>query len=201
MHYKIRFENTGSAEAVNIVVKDVINTAMFDISTLQPIDASHDFVTRIKDKNMVEFIFENIMLPFDDANNDGYITFKIKTLETLAIGDTFENNAEIYFDFNFPIITETAITSIETLSIQEVATQTTKVELYPNPVVDVLKIKADGNIKTIKIYHTNGKLLEQNSMIGNNTNAVINAKSWAKGVYFVQLETENGVAEEKVLKR
>ena len=29
--------------------------------------------------NKVEFIFEGIHLPFDDANNDGYVAFKIKT--------------------------------------------------------------------------------------------------------------------------
>ena len=67
--------------------------------------------------------------------------------------------------------------------------------------VDVLKIKADGNIRTIKIYNTSGKLMEQKSMIGSNTSAEINAKSWAKGVYFVKLETENGVVAEKVLKK
>jgi hypothetical protein len=35
----------------------------------------------------VEFIFQGIQLPFDDANNDGYVVFKIKSKNTLAIGD------------------------------------------------------------------------------------------------------------------
>ena len=122
VHYMIRFENTGTATAVNIVVKDDIDITKFDISTLIPLHASHDYVARIKSHgtdHYIEFIFEDIDLPFDDANNDGYVAFKIKTLETLALGDSFENDAEIYFDFNFPIVTNNATTTIATLSVDD----------------------------------------------------------------------------------
>ncbi|MCZ8091568.1 T9SS C-terminal target domain-containing protein, partial [Flavobacterium sp.] len=96
VHYVIRFENTGTFAAENIVVKDMIDTTKFDVSTLIPQHSSHDFFTRING-NKVEFIFENINLPFDDANNDGYVAFKIKTKPTLVLGNTFTNSASIYF--------------------------------------------------------------------------------------------------------
>lgn len=70
--YLIRFENTGTYAAENVVVKDIIDTKRFDVSTLQNHRCSHEVYTRIEG-NKVEFIFENIQLPFDDANNDGYI--------------------------------------------------------------------------------------------------------------------------------
>lgn len=101
VHYLIRFENTGTFAAENIVVKDMIDSAKFDIATLIPLNGSHSFITRIN-TNQVEFIFENINLPFDDANNDGYVAFKIKTKPTLVLGDTFSNSANIYFDYKFP---------------------------------------------------------------------------------------------------
>jgi hypothetical protein len=101
VHYMIRFENTGTFAAQNIVVKDMIDLSKFDISTLVPTSSSHSFVTKISELNKVEFIFENINLPFDDASNDGYIAFKIKTLPTLKVGDTFTNDASIYFDYIF----------------------------------------------------------------------------------------------------
>ena len=85
VHYLIRFENTGTDNAENVVVKDIIDNFKFDISTLITINASHNFKTRISNTNQVEFIFENIQLPFDDANNDGYIAFKIKTKPTLVL--------------------------------------------------------------------------------------------------------------------
>ena len=128
--YMVRFENTGTANAVNIVVKDVINTAMFDVNSMVVTNASHAVATRIKDTNTVEFIFENINLPFDDASNDGFITFKIKTLSTLVIDDTFENKAEIYFDFNFPIETNNSITVIkDVLSTTELKVEKLKLGL------------------------------------------------------------------------
>jgi hypothetical protein len=97
VHYLIRFENTGTYPAQNIVVKDLIDLSKFDISTLTPMKASHDFVIKISEDNTVEFIFENINLPFDDATNDGYIAFKIKTVPTLVTGDSFTNEANIYW--------------------------------------------------------------------------------------------------------
>ncbi len=63
VHYLIRFENTGTANARNIVVKDEIDTSKFDISSLIPLHGSHSFVTRVTGPNILEFIFENIQLP------------------------------------------------------------------------------------------------------------------------------------------
>src|SRR5690606_26333087 len=83
VHYLIRFENTGTANAQNGVVKDVIDTNKIDINSLLALNASHSFVTRMTAPNTVEFIFENIQLPFDVETNDGYVAFKIKTQSTL----------------------------------------------------------------------------------------------------------------------
>ena len=41
LDYMIRFENTGTAEAVNITIEDEIETEVFDINTLRIVDASH----------------------------------------------------------------------------------------------------------------------------------------------------------------
>lgn len=170
VHYMIRFENNGTANAQNIVVLDRIDVSKLDISTLLPINSSHSFITRITDTNKVEFIFENINLPFDDANNDGYVAFKIKTNPTLVVGNTFSNNASIYFDYNFPIITNTAITTIQALvnSDFEFGNYFT---IAPNPVNDFLTIKkkADIDISSLSIYNALGQLiitvLEANSDI------------------------------------
>jgi len=61
VHYMIRFENTGTATAENIVVKDSIDTDKFDINSLVPLNGSHSFVTRISNSNQVEFIFKTLI--------------------------------------------------------------------------------------------------------------------------------------------
>ncbi|MEP0266289.1 T9SS type A sorting domain-containing protein [Dokdonia sp.] len=200
VHYLIRFENTGTANAINIVVKDIIDTSKFDISSLFLIDASHEVVTRITNDNTVEFIFENINLPFDDANNDGYIAFKIKTLDTLVEGDTFENDAEIYFDFNFPIITNTATTFIEqTLSVNEFYSES--LNMYPNPVDNILNIAGNDAIKAVSIYDISGRQLHTISFTGNKTEVSIDTEALVNGTYLIKIKTEQGEGVKKIIKK
>ncbi len=118
MHYNINFENIGTADAVNIVVKDIIDTTKFDINSLQLLYASHAVETKISG-NKVEFIFKNINLPPTIQNpigGHGNVLFKIKTLPTLVIGDQVSNTANIFFDYNAPIQTNEARTTIATLA-------------------------------------------------------------------------------------
>jgi len=196
VHYIVRFENTGSTSAVNIVVKDTIDISKYDISTLLPLNASHDFYTRIRNGNEVEFIFENIQLPFDDANNDGYILYKIKTLPTLSVGDSFSNQANIYFDYNAPIITNNETTIIqENLSIDEF--NLSDVMIYPNPTREFFKIKnlSSSNIKTIELFNISGEKLKEFSI---SENYGINDLS--SGVYFIKIKTERTETNRKLIK-
>ena len=112
VHYRIRFQNEGTASAVNVKIVDYIDTSKFDIATLKPLSASHDYTTTITEGNKVEFLFDNINLPFTAPASQGYVLFKIKTVDTLVLGDDFTNQAEIYFDFNFPIITNLETTNV-----------------------------------------------------------------------------------------
>ncbi|CAH0335934.1 hypothetical protein FVB9288_01599 [Flavobacterium sp. CECT 9288] len=200
VHYMIRFENTGTYQAQNVVVKDMIDLSKFDISSLIPTSSSHSFVTKISDKNRVEFIFENINLPFDDANNDGYIAFKIKTLPTLKVGDSFTNEANIYFDYNFPILTNKATSKFETTLETQDFDFSNYFSLYPNPANEELNIIAKQNIEiqSLTIYDILGQVVI----------AVPNAKSESKidvsklssGNYFVKVKSDKGISSMKFIK-
>mgnify|MGYP000439295091 CR=1 FL=1 len=176
----------GTANANNVLIKDVINTSMLDITSLMPLHSSHNFITRIKNANEIEFVFENINLPFDDANNDGYIAFKIKTLETLVIGDIFENKAEIYFDYNFPIITNTASTEIVApLSIGEQNFKTIK--LHPNQTNSKLNIRSSQIIEKLKVIDINGRVLK--SITISNSEYSLDVSNLSNGIYFIELQS------------
>ena len=200
LHYLIRFENTGSANAVNIVVKDNIDATMYDISSLIPLDASHGYTTRIKN-NVVEFIFENINLPFDDANNDGYVAFKIKSKSGLVIGDVLENKAEIYFDFNFPIITEKESTEVvNLLSVSDYEIDRS-IGVHPNPVNDVLNVSASSAVKQVAVCDVQGRQLQQILYTNHEVSRVLNLAYLAKGVYFIKVISAKGVLVSKINKR
>ena len=196
VHYVIRFENTGTYPAENIVVKDMIDTSKFDISTLVPLHGSHEFYTRIKD-NKVEFIFENINLDFDDATNDGYVAFKIKTKPTLTVGQSFSNNANIYFDYNFPITTNTYTTTIQALANPSFAFENEFV-LYPNPASSTLSIQAKNQmtIQSVEVYNLIGQLV----IAVPNATQIIDVTSLETGTYFIKVNTEKGNAVSKFVK-
>jgi hypothetical protein len=196
VHYVIRFENTGTYPAENVVVKDIIDTSKFDINTLIPIKGSHDFETRISNTNKVEFIFENINLPFDDATNDGYIAFKIKTKPNLVIGNAFSNSANIYFDYNFPIVTNNYSTTIQNpLGLQE-NDFINDIVAYPNPVKDFLNFKTEQNVLKVEVYDIAGRILSSNLVYENKTD-LSNLKT---GNYILKVYTEKGIMNTKIIK-
>ncbi|SHF25388.1 DUF7619 domain-containing protein [Chryseobacterium vrystaatense] len=197
VHYLIRFENKGTANARNIVVKDVIDTSKFDLSTVTPLSASHSFVTRISGSNRLEFIFQNIQLPFDDANNDGYISFKIKTKSTLTSGDVFSNTADIYFDYNAPIITNTYTTAVRgILATAETKTNKGNLSIYPNPVQDILYIKSGEDIVKAEIYDAAGRILNTTGVKNNS----VDVSGLTKGNYIIKVSTKNTISVLKFFK-
>jgi uncharacterized repeat protein (TIGR01451 family) len=197
VHYVIRFENTGTFAARNIVVKDMIDTTKFDITTLVPQTSSHNFITRITSTNKVEFIFENINLPFDDANNDGYVAFKIKTKTTLVVGNTFSNSANIYFDYNLPIVTNTATTTVTALGTQDFDFGSV-VTLSPVPAKDFLTINTqkDVIISSSSIYNTLGQLIQ----VITNPNETIDVSGLQSGSYFIRIISDKGITTGKFIK-
>ncbi len=199
VHYLIRFENTGNANAENVVVKDMIDTAKFDVNSLIPVGGSHSFVTKISNSNKVEFIFENINLPFDDANNDGYVAFKIKTKPTLVLGDTFSNTASIYFDYNFPIVTDPAVTTVALLVNSDFVFDN-YFSIYPNPTNSILNIETKKTIEvtSINIYNVLGQVV---LVIPNaQQTKSVDVSSLKTGNYFIKIVSDKGSSSMKFVK-
>lgn len=112
LNYVVRFQNTGSASAINIRIEDILESKL-DPSTFQLLDLSHPGYVQIKN-NEVNFIFDDINLPdstSDEPNSHGYVSFRIKPINAV-FGNILQNTASIFFDFNSPIITNTTSTFI-----------------------------------------------------------------------------------------
>lgn len=108
--YTIRFQNTGNAEAYDVVIKDALDQNL-DVSTFQYIASSHEEVlSTYLDAHQVTFEFRNIFLPDSTTNFDasqGYVMYKIQTKNNLDDYTIINNNAHIFFDFNPAIVTNT----------------------------------------------------------------------------------------------
>lgn len=109
LEYTIRFQNTGTDTAFNIVIRDTLS-ADLDWPTFLPGSASHPFEATLHDDGLLEFHFRHIMLPDSNVNepgSHGYVNFTILAKPGLDENTVIENEAGIYFDFNPPIVTNT----------------------------------------------------------------------------------------------
>lgn len=113
--YTIHFQNLGNDTAFNIIVKSVLNNFL-ESNTLQVVATSHLCKASVVD-NKLTFTFSNIKLPYKSINelkSMGFIKFRIKPKSTVIVGTTIPAKASIYFDYNDPVITNTATTEIKT---------------------------------------------------------------------------------------
>jgi len=199
LHYNINFENTGNADAINIVIRDTINPEQFDIKSLEMLNSSHPVKIDIKG-NVVAFIFENINLPPSITHHiggHGNVLFKIRTKDYLTAGDVVENTASIYFDYNAPIVTNEAKTTFQTLSTAGFKSDDT-ISVYPNPVKDLLKIQSKNTIKSIELFDVQGRILQTSPESKKETTLDLSKQS--KGIYFLKITTEKGSKIEKIIK-
>lgn len=201
LHYIINFENIGTADAINVVVKDVIDTAKFDEKSLQVLSSSHPVEAKISG-NVAEFVFQNINLTTTGngggGGGHGNILLKIKTRANLAIGDVVTNKADIFFDYNAPIVTNLASTVFQSLSVDE-HTVDTSVAVYPNPTSNSINIKSNNAIKSIQLFDVQGRLLF--TRIAGEVTETVDLSTKAAGVYFMRIMTTQGIKIEKILKK
>lgn len=137
--YTIRFQNTGTDTAFNIVIRDTLD-AKLDWSSMQMVAASHPYQLAIKGGKYCTWTFANIKL-VDSVRNEpashGYLAYSIQPKKTLNISDSIKNSASIYFDFNQPVKTNTATTVVKVLTVTpviDVNRGEAKIVLFPNPV-------------------------------------------------------------------
>lgn len=113
--YTVRFQNTGTDTAFNIVIRDTLSDKV-DWNTLEMVSSSHSYQFNINEGDKLTWSFNNIALPdstVDEPGSQGYIVYRIKPKTSLLPGDTISNTASIYFDFNLPIQTNTEKTVVE----------------------------------------------------------------------------------------
>ncbi len=114
LEYLIRFQNTGNDTAVTIIIKDTLDSNC-DWMSLTPVAHSHNMQVSLNQGGEIEFKFENIMLPdsgVDFLGSQGFVKFKINMIPNLVPGTQIHNTANIYFDSNPPVITNTVLNTI-----------------------------------------------------------------------------------------
>lgn len=195
LHYVIRFENTGNFYAENVVIAMEVNEELYDVSSLRVLDASHDVRAQVRD-NVAEFFFNQIML---DSGGHGNILLVMKSYTALEEGDSVMSKADIYFDYNYPIITNDAVTVFEEELSRDNHELAALISIYPNPATDSVTIASETKIKSVEWYDFSGRLIRISLV--NDFSTVQNISSESEGMYFIKIQTEKGVLYHKIIKK
>ncbi|CAM3422811.1 hypothetical protein FLLO111716_09420 [Flavobacterium longum] len=200
LHYILNFENLGSAEAANVVARIDIDESQFDISSLQVLNTSAESYIRVSNST-VEFIFQDINLApaagDPPVGGHGNVLFKIKSNGQLTTGDVVGKKSDIYFDYNFPVATNMALTTFQLLGNPAVPVDPS-ISVYPNPAQDQVNISCGNAVHSVEIFDIQGRILQISSP--NSSQAVIDLSNRASGTYFFRIRSEAGTIVTKVIK-
>jgi uncharacterized repeat protein (TIGR01451 family) len=189
--YTIHFQNTGTDTAINVTITDTL-PATLDMGTFQQSVASHPFTVSFKPDRIISWQLDNIMLPdsaTDEAGSQGLVKFRIRPQQPLVSGTAIENIANIYFDFNEPVITEPSVLTADfSTGIEE--SDATSITITPNPADERIAIRSTEPLGQVEIWGTDGRLLLTHAM--NGTFLQIAVGTFAPGMYVVRSVTATG---------
>lgn len=193
--YMIRFQNTGTAVANDVRVMDEFPYEL-DMSTFEMLAASHAYQLSIAGRN-ITWTFENIMLPdslSDPVNSIGFVKFGIRHTGNILPFSEINNHASIFFDFNPPVITDTAVCVLgldHSSSIN--SSEENRFTVYPNPSAGQITIAGNTNSgDKLLLFDVTGRMLRNYTL--NEKSTTLDIGEVSAGVYtFTITDSKNNL--------
>jgi uncharacterized repeat protein (TIGR01451 family) len=197
LQYVVRFQNTGTDTAFTVVIRDTLETDL-NIFTVTPGVSSHDYTFRKYGPRVLEWTFNNILLPDSTTNepeSNGFITFTVEQVPDLPNGTVINNQADIYFDFNAPIITNETVHRINDmitsspLEVNEILNiEGNVITVYPNPNSGLLFIELEKITEPIDYTITNisGQVVSSGKL--SQLKNAIDIHNLSTGLYLIQID-------------
>lgn len=82
------------------------------------------------------------------------------------------------------------------LGINDMELQANQIQIIPNPIEDVLKIKTNLKIEAVRISDINGRVV-----LNSDSQNYLDVSHLEKGVYFATIATDSGIITKKILKK
>ncbi|MBL7914794.1 MAG: T9SS type A sorting domain-containing protein [Bacteroidia bacterium] len=195
LEYIIRYQNTGNDTAFTVKILNPLDTNRLDLSTLEMVATSHPADIRfVYHERNLEFVMNNILLPDSNINeplSHGFVRYRIKPKTTVAVDDSIQNFAAIYFDFNNPVITNTAVTNIvQPTGVQEITPG--NISIFPNPTNNKVTIRLTETAEKItaaNVFNLYGQEVKAIKILPTHT-AEIDISDLAQGVYYIRINNK-----------
>lgn len=201
LDYIIHFQNTGSWYAQNIVIKMTLDEDV-QVESFIPGYSDDDYTVTIDENREVTFTFADINLPWQGMGeflSRGMVAFSIKQNPSLSPGTPIEATAAIYFDYNAPVITNTALNTIfEPTSTPELEGEFSLL-VYPNPSNGIFTVKLPedaGTANQTLVYDMTGR-----TVFSGSATRQLDLSNMENGHYLLLVNTENGTYRQKLVVR
>lgn len=195
LFYTIRFQNNGTANAIDVRIEDILNSQI-DEQSIRMVSSSHNYTMK-RVGNQLVWNFKNIYLTPSSVNlngSTGYVQFKVKLNPGFQAGDIIPNNASIYFDTNPAIATNTFTTKF-TVPLSVSVFNSNSLVLYPNPAtntVQIVLVNSNEQINKVVFYDILGKTIKTVSSIASES-LTVDVSDLSKGVYLVEIALDNNL--------
>lgn len=190
LHYKVRFQNTGTDTAFNIVIRDTLD-ADLDVTSFRLLASSHHVEVEFHEERIVHFVYNNILLPDSNVNeplSHGFVEYSLR-VDHPELLEEITNMAAIYFDFNPPIFTNTVSTQRQIIeSVVEVEVEV-PVNVFPNPTSGNLYVNLGGmQVNKVELYDMMGRMqLEQRYQAI--PQAELDVNGLPNGIYLLRIQS------------
>ncbi|MBU0765845.1 MAG: T9SS type A sorting domain-containing protein [Bacteroidetes bacterium] len=203
LEYTVHFQNTGTDTAFKVVIRDTLSPYL-DITTIELGTSSHDYTFEIFEGNILQWTFDSIILPDSNVNepeSHGFVKFGIHQKSGNEIGTVIENKADIVFDYNEPVMTNTVfntVGSIDSIVVNNPITfyDNISVKVYPNPfhLTTTFEIHGinRGESFSFELYNILGKQVSSISGI-KEEKFVVDRENLPTGIYIYKIFTQNGM--------
>ncbi|HQV74444.1 MAG TPA: T9SS type A sorting domain-containing protein [Flavobacteriales bacterium] len=209
LQYMIRFQNTGNDTAFTVIIRDTLDISL-NAFTLVPGVASHPYSFRMYGPRVIEWKFENILLPdstTNSAGSNGFVTFRVDQVRDLPNWTVLRNVAAIYFDFNEAILTEPSIHTVHDMSdfttaVDRATREQDGIRVYPNPTHDgrFLCEFPMGDDGGVTIYDTHGRSILQKKVMAHQRSVAFDLSTEPTGIYFIEYSTAASRSTNRVVK-
>jgi hypothetical protein len=210
LRYTIHFQNVGTGYAYEVRIVDTLDLNL-DPNSLEMISAVPSFPQMHVNGRIITFDFVPVYLSDSLSNpeaSQGFVSFQVKQNPSLAVGTEIMNRGYIYFDFNEPIATNQTLNTIaEATHVPEIYKSGSRLNVFPNPVKDVLNIAFSlekTSYASLKIVNALGQEVWNKDLgflsAGNHyVNENLKKIGLRSGIYFITLYDGQNSSHKKII--
>jgi uncharacterized repeat protein (TIGR01451 family) len=202
LRFLVRFQNTGNDTAFNVLITDTL-AAGIDAGSVQVIASSHPCWVQRSNGNILRFYFTNIQLPdsnVNEAESHGYVLFSCKGNSMNMDPTVVTNSANIYFDANPPVITNSTLTTFSNLSTAVSGTIPgfdLKLSISPQPCRDYCMVRLGNHVDQGRYFYTITDIEGKTTLLSGNfigQSATIPCNGLSSGIYVLEVTEQSGLS-------